>query len=59
MTEEAQKKTVGVTYYGSHIVIEFPNGSWIDHEFESGDIMGWDSRLEKNFSSLMSSEEAE
>lgn len=58
MTEE-EKKTVRVKYFGSHATVSLPNGSWLDYEFESGDMMCWDSRLEKNFSSLMSTEEAE
>ena len=59
MTEEAQKKTVNIKDFGSHATVSLPNGSWIEYEYSTGNIMGWDSRNRKNFSSLMSTEEAE
>lgn len=59
MTEEDQNKTVNIKQFGSHATVSLPNGSWVEYEYSTGDMMCWDSRKRKNFSSLMSTEEAE
>jgi len=53
------KKSVDIKEFDKHVTISLPNGSWIEYDYDTGDIMGWDVRKRKNFTSLMSTEELE
>lgn len=57
MPQLEQKKTVCIAHYQTHVNIALPNGSWVSFEYESGDMMGWDSRQRTNFGSSTSSVE--
>ena len=57
MPKLEQKKTVCIAHFQTHLNIALPNGSWVSFEYGTGDIMGWDSRQRKNFSSSASSVE--
>lgn len=49
--------TVKIDCYTDHVTVTFPDGSWLEYENNTGDMLGYDVRKKKNFSSLLNESE--